>query len=301
MKNWAARQKCGLVVPAVLGLLFLVSACRGKGENALAEQLLGIEKQVPVAQLRERGLNGAEEQRLRDLLKQLRRLDRDIQRPLLQRSRYANHNQAIALIFMNYGMYADARQYLDQAIAQQGNNAALFYYRGLSSGWLMKNSIDVRAREGYLEQARRDYERSLEIQPGYTDSLYGLAVLKLFEEQDFAAAAGLLDRYIAQRNIAQKNVNNAKNSLGSSSVGKAKTLREAQRRAKKAHSPSKSQDVNALFLRAQAAYGLGRLNEAASFYDWAAGAAVSVEMRNRAEQLKNEVLRQNNYRSTAQQ
>ena len=123
-------------------------------------------------------------------------------------------------------------------------------------------------------------------------------MLKLFEEQNFAAAAGLLDRYIAQRNIAPQNGNN---SLGGSPIGKAKTLREAQRRAKKARSPSKSQDVHALFLRAQAAYGLGRLNEAASFYDWAAGAAVSVEMRNRAEQLKNEVLRQNNYRSTAPQ
>ena len=286
MKNWAARQNWGFMKLLVLG--FLVLACRSEGRNALAEQLLGIEGQVPVAQLHEKGLSEPEEQRLRDLLKQLRRLDRDIQKPLLQRSRYASHNEAIALIFMNYGMYEDARWYLDQAIAQQGNNAALFYYRGLCSGWLMKNSIDVEVRAGYLKQARWDYERSLEIQPDYTDSLYGLAVLKLFEEQDFAAAAGLLDRYIAQRNISRK----------SSSFGKAKTLREAQRRAKASRNLSKSKDVKALFMRAQAAYGLGRLNEAASFYDWAAGAAVSNEMRNRAEQLKNEVLRQNNYRST---
>ena len=289
MKNWAARQKRGLFVLTALGLF--VFACRGEGRTALAEQLLGIEGQVPVALLREKGLSGPEEQRLRDLFKQLRRLDRDIQKPLLQRSRYANHNEAIALIFMNYGMYEEAKRYLDQAIAQQGNNAALFYYRGLCSGWLMKNSIDAGVREGYLEQARWDYERSLEIQPDYTDSLYGLAVLKLFEEQDFAAAAGLLDRYIAQRNIAPQN-------SASAFSGKAKTLREAQRRAREVRNLSKGKDVNALFLRAQAAYGLGRLNEAAGFYDWAAGAAVSVEMRNRAEQLKNQVLQQNSYRAT---
>ncbi len=256
----------------------------------LEEQLLSIEEQNPVEMLRKRGLNKSQEERLKELHKELKALSKQIQKPLLQRSRYANRSQAIALIFIKHGMYAEARRYLDVAIEFEGNNSALFYYRALCSAWLMKNNIEMEQRSGYLAQAQWDYERSLELKADYTDSLYGLAVLKLFELEDFAEAARLLDRYIAKREIRKQEAQ---------SQGKARNLREAQRRAKELGRRASNKDINALFMRARAAYSLGRLNEAASFYDWAASTAILEEVRSRAEQLKNQVLQQNEYRTDA--
>ena len=269
-----------------LAHMFVFLSCSAPSRGNLEEQLLGLEQQVSVDLLREKGLTKAQELRLKDLGKELRSLSKDIQKPLLQRSRYANRNQAIALILINYGMYTEARHYLDEAIEYEGNNSALFYYRALCSAWLMKNSIEPEQRRAYLQQALWDYDRSLDIQQGYTDSLYGLAVLKLFESQDYQAAAELLDRYIAQRNISKR----------AAATTKAKTLRGAQRLAKEYGRNANSKDINALFMRAQAAYGQGRLDEAASFYDWAASVAISSEVRERAEKLKNEVLQQSHYR-----
>ncbi len=291
MKRIYKKWKLALVV---ISLGFLPLNCSSQDAGILEEQLLSIEYQNPVAMLRDAGLSKTQEQRLKELSKELRALSKDIQKPLLQRSRYANRSQAIALIFMDYGIYAEARRYLDKAIEFAGNNAALFYYRGLCSAWLMKNSIEAQERRAYLQQAQWDYEHSLEIKADYTDSLYGLAVLKLFEDQEYERAAELLDRYIAKRNISKK----VAQSQGAVPE-KARTLREAQRRAKELGNMASSKDINALFMRAQAAYGLGRLNEAASFYDWAGAAAISAEVRARAEELKDQVLQQNKYRSNA--
>ncbi|MEM9423492.1 MAG: hypothetical protein AAF975_01730 [Spirochaetota bacterium] len=265
----------------------LLSSCSAQSGDFLGEQLLGIEEQISLDVLRDKGLTMVQELRLKDLDKELRALSKDIQEPLLQRSRYANRSQAVALILINYGMYAEARRYLDAAIEYEGNNTALFYYRGLCSAWLMKNSIEAERRSVFLQQALSDYGRSLEIKADYTDALYGLAVLQLFEVEDYEAAASFLDRYIASRKIKKK----------AGRPPKAKTLRDAKRLAKEYGSGAGSKDINAVLMRAQAAYGLGRLNEAAGFYDWAALIAVSPEVRERAEKLKNQVLQQNHYRS----
>ncbi len=273
-----------------LTFMLLVFSCSAKNGINLSEKLLSIEEQIPLDTLRSKGLSKAQELRLKDLNKELLSLSKDIQEPLLQRSRYANRRQAIALIFMDYGMYHEARLYFNAAIDYEGNNATLFYYRALCSAWLMKNSIEGEKRSNYLQQAIWDYQRSLEIKSDYTDSLYGLAVLKLFEQQDYTETAQLLDRYIAKRNISKK----------ASPRPRAKTLREAQRIANNYGQSPKNKDISALFIRAQAAYGLGQLNEAASFYDWAASAAISSEVRKRAEQLKSQVLQGNNYRVETQ-
>ncbi|WGK68735.1 hypothetical protein P0082_09630 [Candidatus Haliotispira prima] len=294
-KGGLGRKSLGFWV--LLSILLL--SCSGRnafdGPVRPEEQLLSIEEQNPVAMLREKGLSKSQEQRLKALAKELKVLSKDIQKPLLQRARYANRSQAIALIFMNHGMYREARRYLDKAIEFEGNNATLFYYRALCSGWLMKNSIDGDERIVYQGQAEWDYERSLEIKPDYTDSLYGLSVLKLFEEQDFEEAARLLDRYIAGRNIRKQAAQARGEDPGRRK--KARTLREAQRQAKELGNIAGSKDINALFMRARAAYGLERPNEAAGFYEWAGAVAISQEVREHAEQLKNRVLQENEYRA----
>ena len=275
----------------IVWILFVFSCAGENNGRPVAEQLLGIQEQISVDSLRAKGLTKEQELRLKDLNKTLNSLSKKIQQPLLQRLKYANQNQAVALILLRYGMYTEARRYLDMAIEHEGNNAALFYYRALCSATLMKNNVEEKQRSLYRQYALMDYQRSLEIEPDYTDSLYGLAALRLFETPDYEAAARLLDRYIARRNIS-------KQALPIATGGqKAKTLREAQRRAKKYGSAASTKDINALLMRARAAYGLGRLNEAASFYDWVGSIAISGEIRKRAQELKNQVLQQNNYRS----
>lgn len=267
-----------VILPALL--IAALSSCSNPSREAeLAREMLGIELQQSSGNLQQ--LSDQEQQRMKDLEKELLKISKRLQNAIVEGSKLANRQQAVGLIYLKYGMYLQALQAFDNAIQVQGNNPSLFYYRGLIYSLMMKNTNQDSLQEDYLSKAEHDYQRSLDIKDSYEDSLYGLGVLKLFERQDYAAAANLFDRYIANRKISRS---------AARSPQPNRSLREAQRRAKEEGAPVGSKDINALFMRAQAAYGLGNLDEAASFYDWIIQSSWQPQIKEEAQKLKNSVL-----------
>jgi tetratricopeptide (TPR) repeat protein len=154
--------------------------------------------------------------------------------------------------YQTRGMHREAMKAFKEAIAFFPENPNLYYHFAVSAGVLMKSLVDpadAAERDSLLRAAEAAYERSLELDGRFARSLYGLAVIKVFERGDFEAADALLDRYLA--------IN--------------------------------TRDFAAMFLQAQAKYGRGLYEDAIAVYDRILAETKAKDLRESAEALRQRV------------
>lgn len=114
----------------------------------------------------------------------------------------------LATRYLDEQMYAEALDALQNAIHYYPANQNLFYYVGVSAGYLANASLDFRAtgsnseRERYLLLAESGYLRAIELEPRFARALYGLGVLYTFEMNQPAKAIPLLEELLT---IEKKN------------------------------------------------------------------------------------------------
>jgi len=104
--------------------------------------------------------------------------------------------------YLDNGMYKKALETFRTAIEYYPTNQNLYYYVGVCAGYVAKASLDFEAtgdeltRRRYFDLAESSYRRALELEPGYARSLYGLAVLYVFELNRPAEAIPYLERLL---------------------------------------------------------------------------------------------------------
>ncbi len=157
--------------------------------------------------------------------------------------RQADALKLLAQEYMRQQLYGQAFDVLQEAIIAQPENHVLHYLAGASAGVIGKSQSDLALQEEFYGRAERSYRRAIEIEPNYTDALYGLAVLYAFETNEPLNAIEPLER-ILDRNDA--------------------------------HIPS-------LFVLARSHAALGSLDEAVAAYDRIIEASPDREERERAE------------------
>jgi tetratricopeptide (TPR) repeat protein len=112
--------------------------------------------------------------------------------PLLQ--------QALALGYMDRGIYSEALRHLEQALKIFPDNEILHFYAGLCSARFGKSIVAVdRAAERarWYATAEAYYRRAIELYPDYADALYGLAILLVYELVRLDEAEDLLERLVS--------------------------------------------------------------------------------------------------------
>ena len=114
----------------------------------------------------------------------------------------------LATRYLDKQMYAEALDALENAIHYYPSNQNLFYYVGVSAGYMAKASLDFRAtgstteRDRYLLLSESGYVRAIELDPRFARALYGLGVLYTFEMNQPAKAIPLLEELLT---IEKKN------------------------------------------------------------------------------------------------
>jgi tetratricopeptide (TPR) repeat protein len=104
----------------------------------------------------------------------------------------------LAVRYIENEMYDKALETLEQAISYYPANHNLYYYVGVSAGYMAKASLDFQAqgttseRDRYFALAESAYLRSVELNPRFTRGLYGLAILYVYELDRPEAAIPLL-------------------------------------------------------------------------------------------------------------
>lgn len=109
----------------------------------------------------------------------------------------------IATRYLDKGMYNEALKALEKAVLYYPANQNLYYYIGVSAGFMAKASLDFDATgdlskaQQYLKLSESGYKRAIELEPGYVRSLYGLSVLYLFDLDQPEDAIPLLEKALS--------------------------------------------------------------------------------------------------------
>jgi tetratricopeptide (TPR) repeat protein len=145
--------------------------------------------------------------------------------------------------YLRQQLFGPGYDTLQEAIRFQPENHVLHYLAGAAAGVIGKSQADLRERERYLRLSERSYLRAIELEPEYTDALYGLGVLYAFELNEPLAAIRQLDKLL-ERN---------------------------------------DQHIPALFVIARSYVAIGSLDDAVSAYDRIIEVSPSSDERERAE------------------
>ncbi|MBO7421064.1 MAG: tetratricopeptide repeat protein [Spirochaetaceae bacterium] len=119
-----------------------------------------------------------------------------------------NWYKILAVKYIDGEMYGEALSALQKAVQYYPQNQNLFYYIGVSAGFMAKATLDFNAdgktteRDNYLLLAESGYKRAVELEPDYFKAIYGLAVLYVLEMNQPAKAVPLLEKALK---IEEKN------------------------------------------------------------------------------------------------
>ncbi len=114
----------------------------------------------------------------------------------------------LAVKYIDGEMYGEALSALQKAVQYYPQNQNLFYYIGVSAGFMAKATLDFNAdgktteRDNYLLLAESGYKRAVDLEPDYFRAIYGLAVLYVLEMNQPAKAVPLLEKALT---IEEKN------------------------------------------------------------------------------------------------
>ena len=161
------------------------------------------------------------------------------------------YHKLLAIEYIDREMYGLALESIHNAIRYFPENPLLFYLAGMCSGRMAKAAVNQpEAREEYYSQAEEYYLRAIELDNQFTEALYGLSVLYVFE----------MDRPLDAEPYLQR-------------------ILERQTR-----------HIEAMFLLARVYVYEGRIEEAVELYDQIIRYGQSEEQRSRAEENKESLL-----------
>ncbi len=181
--------RAGLVVLAVA-----LGALAGCPRDTYERSILALDP--PAGETAQGGKAGEEQRRIRELEQGIRRYRREAERTLKATSQLEVYYKMLATAYMQRGMYQPAYEALQEALAIQSENPILYYHAAVCAASLSKAQVEAADRAQWLQRAEAHYRRALELDPGYVDALYGLAVLEVFERERPQEAVPLLERLL---------------------------------------------------------------------------------------------------------
>lgn len=104
--------------------------------------------------------------------------------------------------YVDSKMYGEALKCFQEALKYYPNNQNLYYYVGLCGGYMSHAALDfggtgsLEQKYNYLKLSEEAYKRAIAIDDRYTNAMYGLAVLYIFELDESEKAIPLLEKLL---------------------------------------------------------------------------------------------------------
>lgn len=179
-----------LAIMLIVGVLILISSCQKNYTSIKQMQALeeGVDSPSTVQELEE--AIAKYENRVNDIM--------------VAAQQTGMWYKVLATRYLEMQMYGKALDALEQAVLYYPNNPSLYYYIGLSAGYMAKSALDIKATgdtsksQNYINLAESAYLRALEIEPTHSKSLYGLSVLYVYELNKSDEAIKYLEKLTAQ-------------------------------------------------------------------------------------------------------
>lgn len=136
----------------------------------------------------------------RERVEELRRLVEEYGRSVNEKvqavGRQADYLKLLSQAYLQQGLFGPAYDALAEALVLQPDNPVLHQLAGVSAARIGKAQGRPTVRAEYYAIAEHHYLRSIDIDPGYIDALYGLSILYVFEVNRPIDAIPYLERIL---------------------------------------------------------------------------------------------------------
>ncbi len=238
------RPKKGMIkLLIILAVPLCVLSCDRTRDNLL-DRMLEFERG---------GYRGQEvpESRIEEIEDLIARYEKAVNDAVELAAQAGEYYKLLAVEYIDREMYGPALESIHEAIRYFPENPLLFYLAGMCSGRMAKAAVNQpETREEFLSRAEEYYLRAIELDNQFTESLYGLSVLYIFEMDRIPDAEPYLNRILEKE----------------------------------------TRHIEAMFLLARVYVYEGRIEEAVELYDRIISYGQSSEQRGRAEENKESLL-----------
>ncbi len=246
MKNSSFfRRRTILTAFVCLSVISLFTGCQGEKKNWL-KRMLDIDERSKV---------GATPRTIEDLKKGIDEYYAVVQKTVEANAKVGTYWRILATVYLDKLMFGEAYDAALKALHYYPENSSLYHITGMCAAYLSRvASADINAgpasREAWLKTSEASYLTAIKLNESGTNSMYGLAVLYVFEFDRPDQAIPYLERFLAI---------NTKNS-------------------------------DAMFLYARTLYSVERFQDAVDAYDRIIKVNPSKDKRKQAEENKKKIL-----------
>ena len=178
---------------SVIKILIILVCCAGFLDcDNERDWIVNELKRLELTDYEDRDLDKKTEQ---ELLRGIRFLEGEVKRTVDAGTHLGTYYKLVAIEYRKREMYGLAAEYFERALTVSPRNAYLAYWTGVCYAQIAR-AIQIESREDTLETARSYYEYAVEVNPKYTEALYALAVLLVFEYDELSSAKPLLERIL---------------------------------------------------------------------------------------------------------
>jgi tetratricopeptide (TPR) repeat protein len=157
----------------VIFSMFLIYGCSG-------EKRVWIDN-LSAAEEKEFESGTIPEERIENLKKGVSFYEKEVERTVRASKQIGIYYRMLALEYMSLEMYAEAFKNIEKAVEFFPTSPKLYYYGGVSAAQMSISVFNEQKIAEYLDAAEKHYLRALKLDPYYTEALYAISVLYIFE------------------------------------------------------------------------------------------------------------------------
>ena len=162
-----------LFTALLLAAAVLLMSCSGE-KKAWLETLSSAEK-------REFESGKVPEQRIENLKKGISFYESEVERTVKASKQIGIYYRMLTAEYMSLEMYNEALKNAENSIKYFPTSPLLYYYGAVSAAQMAESVRNPSERKQYLDVSEQYYLRAVGLDPVYTEALYGLSVLYIFE------------------------------------------------------------------------------------------------------------------------
>jgi tetratricopeptide (TPR) repeat protein len=173
MRRKRGVDRIGGLAVVLTAIIFCMTSC-GKTDDKLMEQLQGFESGT----YRD---HKPSKNAIRDLEKQVNQFRDEVEEKISATGQLGVYYKMLGLGYMNEEMWGKAFESFQQAILIYPENPVLFNYAAVSAARMAKAVSENPDRDELFRKSEFYYVRSIELDSGYREALYGLSILYIYE------------------------------------------------------------------------------------------------------------------------
>jgi tetratricopeptide (TPR) repeat protein len=137
---------------------------------------------------------------IQNLKKDIQKYKTQLNNALLAGQKLGRFYYLLGLKYLDYQMYALALEQFEQALHYYPQKSNLYYYAGVSSGWVADSLADKSLRNSMIEKTRFYLEKGVQLDPNSRDTLFALAVFYAYKDNNAQLAWDTLQSYYRLQN-----------------------------------------------------------------------------------------------------